>query len=147
METMSRHLRGVVSAIYGIPAYQFDLPDDIEHSLVTGDISDRLHAAGGFAVLLPSIAEVYQCREPSLFSAALTALLSCLRTHHRTSCRLQRDMRPPTAACIRFGVRSGDQEFDAGHRQTGFDYTVPCAPVVCNPLGYQKESTRVSNIL
>ncbi|WP_280171522.1 hypothetical protein [Agrobacterium pusense] len=29
----------------GILAYQFDLPDDIDHALVAGDVSDRLHAA------------------------------------------------------------------------------------------------------
>lgn len=50
-------------------------------------------------------------------------------------------------ACIRFELRPGDRESGAGHRRTGFDYTVPCAPIVRNPLGYRKEATRVSNVL
>ncbi|MBW9080651.1 hypothetical protein JNB84_22050 [Rhizobium pusense] len=29
----------------GILAYQFDLPDDIEHALVSGEVSDHLHVA------------------------------------------------------------------------------------------------------
>lgn len=94
-------LKGAVSTkLYlpynGILAYQFDLPDDIEHALVAGDVSDRVHAAGGSAVLRPSIAGLSMPRTEHgfgiLFPTALTVVLPCLRTHHRTSFRLQRNM-------------------------------------------------------
>ena len=63
---------------------------------------------------------------------------------HQVGCR---EICDHTAdACIRVGLRPGDRESGAGHRRTGFDYTVPCAPIVCNPLGYRKEATRVSNV-
>lgn len=78
----------------GILAYQFDLPDDIEHALVAGDVSDRLHAAGGFAVLRPSIAGLSMPRAEHGFGILPTALTASCRAYVSKSCRLQRDMRP-----------------------------------------------------
>lgn len=69
----------------GMLPYQFYHPDDVELALVAGDVSNPLASCGDFAVPHPSIAGRSMPRAEDgfgrLFPRAMTALLSCLRTH------------------------------------------------------------------